>query len=73
MEVEVPDADNTPASNNLTEFFAKQIAIEPDYILSVSPTSVREDDDPTNIAVKVRVCDTCDEVGCKYACVLAAL
>ena len=37
--------------------------MESAYILSVSPTSVREDDDPTNIAVKVRVCDTCPEVG----------
>ncbi|MDE2740815.1 MAG: putative Ig domain-containing protein [Gemmatimonadota bacterium] len=49
-------------NSTVTEYFAKQIAVESAYILSVSPTSVREDDDPTNIAVKVRVCDTCDEV-----------
>ena len=53
MVVEVPDADNTPASNGLDQFFAKQIAIEPTYSLSVSPTSVREDAKATDITVKV--------------------
>ena len=53
MAVEVPDADNDPTNNGLDQFFAKQIAIEPTYTLSVSPTSVREDAKPTDITVKV--------------------
>ena len=53
IEVAVPDADNTPASNNLSEFFAKQIAIEPDYTLAVNPSSVREDADATQVTVSV--------------------
>ncbi len=42
------------------QYFTKQIAVKPDYTLSVSPTSVREDADPTNITVKVTV-DAADE------------
>ena len=40
-------------------YFAKQIVLEPDYKLSVSPTSIREDDAdrPTNITVTVSVGD----------------
>ena len=45
MKVEITDG---PAS-----YFAKQIAVEPDYILTVNPTSVREDAGPTDIEVKV--------------------
>ena len=52
MKVQV---DNKDGDGNRTEFFTKQIAVEPTYTLSVSPTSVREDDDPTNIKVKVTV------------------
>ncbi|MCE2448926.1 MAG: putative Ig domain-containing protein [Candidatus Latescibacteria bacterium] len=37
--------------------FAKQIAIEPDYILSVNPSSVREDAGGTDIEIKVKVGD----------------
>lgn len=51
MAVKVSDVDE--GSGEQTELFAKQIAVMPDYMLSVSPTSVREDADPTNIAVKV--------------------
>ena len=40
---------------SVSQYFAKQIAVKPDYTLSVSPTSVREDADPTNITVKVAV------------------
>ena len=37
-------------------YFAKQIVLKPDYVLSVHPTSVREDnDDPVPITVRVRV------------------
>ena len=58
MEVEVPDGIMILVLIiSDAKYFAQQIAVEPTYILSVSPTSVREDDDPTNIAVKVRVCD----------------
>ncbi|MXX38279.1 MAG: hypothetical protein F4Z85_09495, partial [Gemmatimonadetes bacterium] len=53
MAVEVADVD--AGSGEQTELFAKQIAVEPTYTLSVSPTSVREDADPTNITVKVTV------------------
>ena len=37
--------------------FAKQIAIKPDYILSVNPGSVREDAGGTDIEIKVKVGD----------------
>ena len=58
MKVVVPDADNDPDSNNIDEFFAKQIAVGSDYILSVNPESVREDVNRTvDIAVKVKVRD----------------
>ena len=63
IQVVVLDGDETGANDIQTETFAKQIAVKPTYTLSVSPTTVREDADPTNIAVKVRVCDTCPAVG----------
>ena len=56
MAVTVTDADDT--GNTETEYFAKQIAIEPDYILSVNPSSVREDaTGVTEIEVNVKVGD----------------
>ena len=60
IAVDVPNADNDPDTdaNNIPEFFAKQIAIEPDYILSVNPNSVREDvTRATEIEVNVKVGD----------------
>ena len=54
MKVEVPNGDET--SGEVPETFAKQIAVKPDYILSVNPSSVREDaPGMTNIEVKVKV------------------
>ena len=53
MTVLIPDAD--AGSGTLGAIFTKQIAVKPDYTLSVSPTSVREDADPTDITVKVSV------------------
>ena len=40
-----------------TSYFAKQIVLEPDFELSVHPTSIREDDDarPTEITIRVKV------------------
>ena len=61
------------ANDIQTEYFAKQIAVKPDYTLSVSPTSVREDADPTNIAVKVSSLTILVlRYQRKYACSLAA-
>ena len=54
MDVGVNDEDGTAVP--LTSF-AKQIAIEPDYILSVNPSSVREDAGGTDIEIKVKVGD----------------
>ena len=39
----------------LSRYFARQIAVEPDYILSVNPSSVREDADATDVTVSVRL------------------
>ena len=55
MVVQVPDADN--GAGEQTSIFTKQIAVQPDYILSASPTSVREDAGATDITVKVKVSD----------------
>ena len=56
IAVTVADADDT--GNNEIEYFAKQIAVEPDYILSVNPSSVREDvTRATEIEVNVKVGD----------------
>ena len=51
MAVEVDDVD--AGTGEVTELFAKQIVVKPDYMLSVSPTSMREDARPTDITVKV--------------------
>ena len=53
MDVGPDDEDGGP----IRTFFAKQIAIKPDYILSVNPSSVREDAGATDIEVKVKVGD----------------
>ena len=57
MQVSMQDGDEETGllQDSYTPNFAKQIAVKPIYTLSVSPTSVREDDDPTNIKVKVAV------------------
>ena len=36
-------------------FFAKQIVVQPDYVLSVNPGSVREDAGETNVTVRASV------------------
>ena len=53
LSVDVTDGDESGQDQSAS--FAKQIAVNPDYMLSVSPTSVREDADPTNITVKATV------------------
>ncbi len=53
MEVKVRGDSRTEIST----YFAKQIVVQPHYILSVNPNSVREDAGPTNVNVKVRVGD----------------
>ena len=56
MAVTVTDGDET--GNTEVEYFAKQIAVEPDYILTVNPSSVREDlTRATEIEVNVKVGD----------------
>ena len=40
------------SDNNVPEFFAKQIVVQPDYVLSVNPGSVREDADATIVTVR---------------------
>ena len=47
----VPDGDESGQDKSAS--FAKQITVEPVYMLSVSPTSVREDAKATDITVKV--------------------
>ena len=47
---------------NLPEYFAKQIAVEPDYTLSVNPSSVREDADATTITVSVTAKEEVDRI-----------
>ena len=53
IEVEVPDGDET--TGDIQALFAKQIAVDPDYKLSVSRSSVREDEKPIDIPVTVTV------------------
>ena len=53
MDVGPDDEDGNPVRT----YFAGQIAIKPDYILSVNPNSVREDAGATEIEVKVKVGD----------------
>ena len=55
MAVTVNDEGDSPVSP--LPYFAGQIAIKPDYILSVNPNSVREDAGATEIEVKVKVGD----------------
>ena len=56
MRVQVPDGDESNQTRN--SFFAKQIVVEPDYTLSLNPSSVREDVNRTvNIEAKVKVSD----------------
>ena len=44
-----------------SSYFARQIAVEPDYVLSVNPSSVREDAGATDVTVSVE--DLSDEDG----------
>ena len=55
MDVVVEDEDGTALTGAEIPSFAKQIAIEPTYILSVNPSSVREDAGGTDIEIKVEV------------------
>ena len=55
MQVQVPDGDDQGQSR--TSYFARQIAVKPDYILSVNPSSIREDADATDVTVSVRLRD----------------
>ena len=48
------------SSTNSPEYFARQIAVEPDYTLSVNPSSVREDAGATDITVSVTAKDEDD-------------
>ena len=51
MKVIVPDGDESGDAS--PEYFAKQIAVGPDYILTVDPSTVREDAGETEIEVTV--------------------
>ena len=53
MAVTVTSTDQGHASS--VEYFAKQVTVRADYILSVNPNSVREDARRTNVTVKVKV------------------
>ncbi len=57
VRIEVKTEGNEDGSSiDPSTYFAKQIVLKPDYVLSVHPTSVREDiDDPVTITVRVRV------------------
>ena len=57
MDVVVDDDDGAPLAGADIPSFAKQIAIEPTYILSVNPSSVREDAGGTDIEITVKVGD----------------
>ena len=52
MAVQISGDDANPMA-----YFAKQITVQPDYILSVNPSSVREDAGVTDVNVRVRVGD----------------
>ena len=52
MEVQVGGDNTTDMA-----YFAKQIVVQPDYVLSVNPGSVREDADATNVTVTASVGD----------------
>ena len=49
MEVQVGGDNTTDMA-----YFAKQIVVQPDYVLSVNPGSVREDADATTVSVRVK-------------------
>ena len=51
LTVQVPDGDQS--GQNWSQYFTRQIAVKPEYKLSVNPKSVREDADPTDITVSV--------------------
>ena len=51
MKVTVPHGDNAGSSQAV--YFAKQIVVGPDYILTVNPSTVREDAGETEIEVTV--------------------
>ena len=54
MAVTVTSTDQGHTSG-VVEYFAKQVTVRADYILSVNPNSVREDARRTNVTVKVKV------------------
>ena len=54
MQVQVHDGDGSSGDIE-TEYFTRQIAVTPDYELSVNPRSIREDADATNVTVSVRL------------------
>ena len=54
--MQVPDGDESSADFR-SEYFARQIAVKPDYILSLNASNVREDAGVTNITVIVKVRD----------------
>ena len=56
MQVQVPDGDGGSGDTE-SEYFTRQIAVSPDYVLSVNPSSIREDADATDITVSVRLRD----------------
>ena len=57
MEVQVPDGDETSDVVMPSDYFTKQIAVEPDYTLLLNASNVREDAGVTNITVIVKVSD----------------
>ncbi len=60
ITVEVPDGDES--GQDKTARFARQIAVEPDYTLSMNPNTVREDADATPITVSVTAKEAVDRV-----------
>ena len=70
MVVQVPDGDiDDPPSAPQPGYFAKQIAVQPDYMLSLNRASVREDDGATDVTVRVDITqdetDNDDEVAAR--------
>ncbi len=57
MSVQVQDGNKDSGALSDKEHFAKQFTVNPEYILSVNPSSMREDAGPTDIAVTVKVSD----------------
>ena len=54
MQVQVHDGDGSSGDLE-SEYFTRQIAVSPDYELSVNPRSIREDADATDATVSVRL------------------